>query len=73
MSIKLFLSDPGIVLMFEIDVILDEYQTITKEIKYNNLFEIDVILDEYQTSKNLYCFLLQFEIDVILDEYQTLI
>ncbi len=39
--------------LFEIDVILDEYQT--KEKGYNEAlkFEIDVILDEYQTKDGL--------------------
>ena len=35
--------------MFEIDVILDEYQTEELTYAVNKLFEIDVILDEYQT------------------------
>ncbi len=35
--------------MFEIDVILDEYQTPYMLQTDNSKFEIDVILDEYQT------------------------
>ena len=35
--------------MFEIDVILDEYQTEFLDESYEAEFEIDVILDEYQT------------------------
>ena len=35
--------------MFEIDVILDEYQTNYNSINIEIWFEIDVILDEYQT------------------------
>ena len=35
--------------LFEIDVILDEYQTQSSPNKPSNKFEIDVILDEYQT------------------------
>ena len=36
-------------LEFEIDVILDEYQTAEDWDSYRGWFEIDVILDEYQT------------------------
>ena len=39
--------------MFEIDVILDEYQTLIITSSPAKAFEIDVILDEYQTAK--YC------------------
>ena len=41
---------------FEIDVILDEYQTRLQLFTFNIEFEIDVILDEYQTfySDNIY-------------------
>ena len=35
---------------FEIDVILDEYQTQKLMKKFGVKFEIDVILDEYQTN-----------------------
>ena len=35
--------------MFEIDVILDEYQTLGLTLVSLGSFEIDVILDEYQT------------------------
>ena len=35
--------------MFEIDVILDEYQTPMIRTVWVAVFEIDVILDEYQT------------------------
>ena len=35
---------------FEIDVILDEYQTFKYEKVESEQFEIDVILDEYQTN-----------------------
>ena len=35
--------------MFEIDVILDEYQTLNRIKSLQDGFEIDVILDEYQT------------------------
>ena len=35
--------------MFEIDVILDKYQTHDYQKTAIELFEIDVILDEYQT------------------------
>ena len=34
---------------FEIDVILDEYQTMRTTTRQWQRFEIDVILDEYQT------------------------
>ena len=34
---------------FEIDVILDEYQTTMHTRRVTTTFEIDVILDEYQT------------------------
>ena len=40
-------------MMFEIDVIIDEYQTHYFTSMGNNMFEIDVILDEYQTKKQL--------------------
>ena len=40
-------------LMFEIDVILDEYQTFYIMTKSGYMFEIDVILDEYQTAKKV--------------------
>ena len=36
-------------MLFEIDVILDEYQTLESLNKQYPEFEIDVILDEYQT------------------------
>ena len=36
-------------MQFEIDVILDEYQTPYIFISEHVMFEIDVILDEYQT------------------------
>ena len=35
--------------LFEIDVILDEYQTLLIRATLLLMFEIDVILDEYQT------------------------
>ncbi len=57
--------------VFEIDVILDEYQT---NVLFSSLcarFEIDVILDEYQTEYLQGQPGAPFEIDVILDEYQT--
>ena len=38
--------------MFEIDVILDKYQTLEPCTLYVAQFEIDVILDKYQTKKN---------------------
>ena len=37
--------------MFEIDVILDEYQTSQPPPSVQAWFEIDVILDEYQTKR----------------------
>ena len=49
MSIKLIVDDDFEYIEFEIDVILDEYQTYRHCILNIVLFEIDVILDEYQT------------------------
>ncbi len=49
MSIKRLGTDNYLVGMFEIDVILDEYQTPNASVFIFWQFEIDVILDEYQT------------------------
>ena len=38
--------------MFEIDVILDKYQTLVNLSSSSSTFEIDVILDKYQTQEN---------------------
>ena len=35
---------------FEIDVILDKYQTYSTPVSLSVTFEIDVILDKYQTT-----------------------
>ena len=51
--------------MFEIDVILDEYQTNRIDILHYILFEIDVILDEYQTVELHKLYQEKFEIDAI--------
>ena len=49
MSIKLLILGSSPLQRFEIDVILDEYQTALTAACALDLFEIDVILDEYQT------------------------
>ena len=51
--------------VFEIDVILDEYQTNKKRPNEPNKFEIDVILDEYQTVELHKLYQEKFEIDAI--------
>ena len=42
-------------LEFEIDVILDKYQTEFHQNYYQHKFEIDVILDKYQTNDKGFC------------------
>ena len=49
MSIKPSIYRLTVLESFEIDVILDEYQTPFYNPPNISLFEIDVILDEYQT------------------------
>ena len=71
MSIKPANRFNFIIREFEIDVILDEYQTKNFNDSGSGLFEIDVILDEYQTIMFGEVEDEKFEIDVILDEYQT--
>ena len=53
---------------FEIDVILDKYQTADEEQDMTGMFEIDVILDKYQTRVRHSDYTAVFEIDVILEK-----